>query len=124
VFELLIVANAVGRQRRLERFQAEVGELRRDRERGVEIVTRIGIAPMKSAWRKRRHHTNELEIVDGRLGMTDFNIEVGVAPRTRQCELLLGAVESRCIHRPTEFDLAFLRTAQKFADRAARLLAP
>ena len=38
--------------------------------------------------------------------------------------MLLGAFESRGIHRPAEFDFAFLRATEKFADRSVRLLAP
>ena len=122
--ERLVVANPVRWQRRLERSQAEVCQLRRHRSRGVEIIARIGVAPMKSAGREGYHLAHQFEIVCRRLRVTDLDVEIGVTLSMGERELLLGAFERWRIHRPAQFDLTRLRATEKIAHRAARLLAP
>ena len=122
--ELLIIADAVRGQGRFERLQPQIGEPRRLRQGGVEVVTRVGVGPMKTRGRECMDQAHEFQVIGRRLRRPELDVEILVARCAALLELRLRGLQRRRLYRPRELHFAPLRATEQPGHAFARALAP
>ncbi len=120
----LVVADAVGRQRRLERPESRVGQDACHGARRVELVAGIGVGPVEARRRELAHRADQAAVVVGRLRRAELDVEAVVACGPARLKLPLGRLQAGRVHGPAQLHLFDSPSSKKLAGRAAGAPAP
>ena len=113
-----------GGERRLERGEAAFSELRRHRERGVEIVARVRVRPVEAVGREAADHADQLAVIGRRLRIAELHVVARVPELAPLDEERFGAGERRRLHGPAQLHFVAPRAPEERRRAAAGLPAP